>query len=295
MIFRFFSVEKKNRNQAVALAEEHLPWWTWGAAAILIVAWILSWTRFPWFERFQIFTFTPLWLGYIGIVNGVTKKRSGSCMITHRRYFLITLFFLSAVFWWFFEYLNRFVQNWYYIGIDELSPLSYFIYATLPFSTVLPAVLCTCELIKTFPGAGAGLNDFVKADFERSRLFSWIIFIVACTSLLGIGIWPDYLFPCLWLSPMLIITSMQSIQGRKTIFSDLRYGHWKKIYLMAMSALICGFFWEMWNFFSFAKWEYSIPFAGRFEIFEMPVAGYAGYLTFGLECLVISDLMSENT
>jgi hypothetical protein len=61
----------------------------------------------------------------------------------------------------------------------------------------------------------------------------------------------------------------------------------------ALAALICGFFWEMWNFYSLAKWKYSIPFVHRFEIFEMPLLGYAGYLPFGLECMVIADLIES--
>ena len=59
----------------------------------------------------------------------------------------------------------------------------------------------------------------------------------------------------------------------------------------ALAALVCGLFWEMWNFFSLAQWKYSIPFVQRFEIFEMPLLGYAGYLPFGLECVVIADLL----
>ena len=39
-----------------------------------------------------------------------------------------------------------------------------------------------------------------------------------------------------------------------------------------------------------AKWEYSIPYVHRFEIFEMPLVGYAGYLPFGLECAVVAAL-----
>jgi hypothetical protein len=49
----------------------------------------------------------------------------------------------------------------------------------------------------------------------------------------------------------------------------------------------------MWNFYSLAKWKYSIPFVHRFEIFEMPVLGYFGYLPFGLECAVIGDWLQE--
>jgi hypothetical protein len=47
----------------------------------------------------------------------------------------------------------------------------------------------------------------------------------------------------------------------------------------------------MWNAHSLAKWEYNIPFVHAFEVFEMPVLGYAGYLPFGLVCVVISQIV----
>lgn len=59
---------------------------------------------------------------------------------------------------------------------------------------------------------------------------------------------------------------------------------------MALAALICGVFWELWNFCSLAHWEYTVPFVQRFELFHMPLLGYAGYLPFGLECLAVADL-----
>jgi hypothetical protein len=49
-------------------------------------------------------------------------------------------------------------------------------------------------------------------------------------------------------------------------------------------------FWELWNSGSLAHWEYTIPFTHRFQLFEMPLLGYAGYLPFGLECLVVVQL-----
>jgi hypothetical protein len=47
----------------------------------------------------------------------------------------------------------------------------------------------------------------------------------------------------------------------------------------------------MWNAYSLAKWEYNIPFVHGFEVFEMPVLGYAGYLPFGLFCAVIGQII----
>jgi hypothetical protein len=57
------------------------------------------------------------------------------------------------------------------------------------------------------------------------------------------------------------------------------------------AALVCGFFWEMWNWGSLARWEYSIPHVDRFRVFEMPLLGYAGYLPFGIECAAIAALV----
>ena len=60
---------------------------------------------------------------------------------------------------------------------------------------------------------------------------------------------------------------------------------------MAVGALLCGIFWEMWNMFSLAKWAYHVPWVHRFQVFEMPILGYAGYLPFGIECAVIADFI----
>ena len=82
----------------------------------------------------QAFTFTMLWLGYIVIINALTWRRAGRCMLTHCTGYFLALFPLSAIFWWFFEFLNRFVQNWFYIGVDTLGSWDYFWQATLPFA-----------------------------------------------------------------------------------------------------------------------------------------------------------------
>ena len=55
----------------------------------------------------------------------------------------------------------------------------------------------------------------------------------------------------------------------------------------ASAALVCGFFWEMWNYWSEARWQYDIPYVGQFHVFEMPLLGYAGYLPFGLMCATV--------
>jgi len=92
------------------------PWWGWLGILWTLLAWFLAWTRFEWMGPLQAFTFTPLWLGYIVVVNALTCRRIGHCMMLHRPRYFLSLFPLSAALWWSFEYLNRFVQNWYYLG-----------------------------------------------------------------------------------------------------------------------------------------------------------------------------------
>jgi hypothetical protein len=47
----------------------------------------------------------------------------------------------------------------------------------------------------------------------------------------------------------------------------------------------------MWNYYSLAKWIYSVPYVHRFSLFEMPLLGFAGYLLFGLECTVVGNIV----
>jgi hypothetical protein len=266
------------------------PWWGSVGIGWTGLWWVLAWTRFSWMALLQEHTFTPLWIGYIVIVNAWTFARTGRCMMLHRPRYMFSLFPLSAAFWWVFEYLNRFVQNWYYVGVAELEPLGYFLRGTIPFATVLPAVLSTAELLISFPAASAGLIQFKPIRVESVKLISWSTLILSWAGLFAMGLWPNYLFPLVWIGPLLVVVSLQALVGQSTIISPLAQGDWGRIWVPAIAALICGLFWELWNWKSLAHWQYAVPFVQRFQVFEMPVLGYAGYLPFGLECLVVADL-----
>jgi len=267
------------------------PWWGWAALAGCLVFWTLAWTRFPWFGALQPHTFFPLWFAFIILINAVCYYRSGRCMLTHQRAYFVRLFFLSAGFWWFFEYLNRFVQNWYYTGSDY-PPLTYFLLATLSFSTVLPAVLGMRDLIRTFSFFEVRYHGFAPRPPGSTRILACFSLLLASAGLAGIGVWPDLLFPLLWVSPLLVITSLQRLFGRPHVFTATGDGDWRPVVSVALAALVCGLFWEMWNFYSLARWTYSVPLVHRFQIFEMPVLGYAGYLPFGLECALVGSLIA---
>ncbi len=290
-LFRMGRTRSPSAPRTARLSAPSFPWWGWLALALGLVFWMLAWTRFKWFAPFQLYTFTPLWICYIVAINAFTLRRTGRCLMTHDTRYFLGLFVLSAAFWWFFEYLNRFVQNWYYVECGHFSPIQYFITATLSFSTVLPAVLSTEERLASHPRYHAGLDRFIPIRIGHSKTGVRLLLVAASTGLLLIGLYPNQLYPLLWVAPLLLLVALQRLANRPGFFPELEHGDWRRVFRFALAALICGFFWEMWNEYSLAKWIYTIPCVHRFQLFEMPILGYAGYLPFGLECAVIGKLL----
>lgn len=233
-------------------------------------------------------TFTPLWLGYVVTMNALAYRRSGRSPLTHRTRWLLALFGVSAAFWWLFEYLNQYTDNWYYTGLQAASAWDYFLQATLPFSTVLPAVASTWAWLGTFPRL-----DALALPAVRFRpACAWISLFGGTVALGGIGVRPEALYPTLWLGPIFILGGLQHLMLGETPLAPLARGDWRPLLQPALAALVCGCFWEMWNAGSLAQWHYSIPYVQRFPVFEMPLLGFAGYLPFGVECALVMDLVA---
>jgi hypothetical protein len=45
--------------------------------------------------------------------------------------------------------------------------------------------------------------------------------------------------------------------------------------------------WEFWNYWARSKWIYNVPVPPHIKLFEMPLAGYGGFLPFALECFTM--------
>ena len=160
-------IRRPQREGADAKRNFPFPWWGYIGIAAGIVSWCLAWTRFKWAALIQMHTFTPLWISYIVFINALTFQRSGACLMIQNPLGFIALFPVSALFWWFFEYLNRFVQNWYYIDAGQYTPLTYFLLASVSFSTVLPAVLSTRGYLLTFPFFKNGILCLFIYSFQK--------------------------------------------------------------------------------------------------------------------------------
>ncbi len=274
------------------LTSAPLPWWGFLSFFCLLFFWGLSWTRLAWFSLFQAHTFFPLWFSLIIFINALVFRATGQCPLKDSGVKFFLLFITSAAFWWVFEYLNRFVANWYYTA-SQYPARQYFFLASISFSIVLPAVESVKAFLLTFDRFKHGFETCKPAGWIDSKAFAWTMVITGGGTLLFIGIFPDPLFFILWISPFLILLGSRILSGRPHVCSGLKTGDFTLVAAYGVAALLCGFFWELFNYYSLARWQYAIPYVQVFHLFEMPVLGYAGYLPFGLECALIIDLIME--
>jgi hypothetical protein len=190
------------------------------------------------------------------------------------------LFLVSAPAWWLFELINLRVGNWIYVGREFFTELEYFALASLSFSTVMPAVFSTAELVGT-AGWMEGLRK--RRAIRLSEGMVKALFACGWLMLGALLIWPQYFFPFVWLSLYLILAPFNLWGSRPSLARPLARGDWRPIMALWVGGLICGFFWELWNFYSYPKWVYEVPFVDFLHVFEMPLLGYGGYLPFAME------------
>ncbi len=256
--------------------------------ALIAMAWPASWLQAGLLGEYAFF---PLWLGYIFTVDALVLRSKGSSPLTRNPKAFGGLFLVSIPLWWTFEGINQFTQNWYYVSSEEYSTLRHALVASWHFSTVVPAVIETAELIGT-------LKFFDKFQsgpaLQVSKPVLAASMILGLILLLGLMVWPTYFYPGTWMWMILLVEPINYLRGRQpSILVWLSKGDWRPLVALAFGALVCGWFWEMWNYWADPKWEYVIAFFDFAPIFEMPVLGYGGYLPFGLECYVAYVFLTD--
>lgn len=264
------------------------PSWGWLACAWTVAWWILAWTRLPWFAVAQRYTFFPLWLGGIVALNAATFARGARCSMLDRPGRWLALFGVSALFWWCFEWLNRFTSNWHYLGVTDFGALGYAAHASVCFSTVLPAVTAAAELVGSFGVLQRTFATGPRWPGLGSPRFAWALIGFGALALFAAGAWPTQAYSALWSGPLALALGLSSLVSKTGVLADVARGEWRAVGTWAAAALLCGGWWELWNFHSAPKWIYTVPYVDRWHVFEMPLLGYLGYLPFGLECYFVA-------
>lgn len=251
----------------------------------MLAAWAVSWSDW---EPIRFHTFFPLWLGYILLVDGTTAIRCGTSLYERGRSTFAVLFLISAPAWWLFELLNIRLANWVYILPHDYSWLGYHAQATLAFSTVIPAVFCTAELVRATVIRGHVRGP--RLDLSRSGLV--VIALAGAVALLLTQLLPTIFFPLVWLSLFFIFDPVARLIRRPSLAGQVAEGRWDTVLVLWTSTLWCGLLWEMWNSRAMPKWTYELPAAEWIRIFEMPILGFGGYLPFGLELYALYQVVS---
>jgi hypothetical protein len=260
----------------------------WIGLLLVAIFWPLNWIL-PGLRT--AYLFFPLWLGYILIIDTLVEQRTGSSLWIRSRKNFIGLFFLSAPAWWLFEWMNKRLGNWQYLGGEHFSDFEYFVLSSISFSTVMPAVFETAELVRTWRWIERRAQGLRVANSKQTHTALFLIGIAMLTLML---IWPKYFYPFAWGSIVFLLEPINYCLGHPHFLQELERGDWRKIISLALGALICGFFWEMWNFYSYPKWIYHTPGAQFLHIFEMPLLGYIGYIPFALELCALKNLVWPN-
>ena len=253
----------------------------WIGLMLAAVAWALNW-GLPGLRTY--WAFFPLWLGYCLAIDGLVLWRTGTSLLSRSRRRYLGLFLVSAPAWWLFEAFNLRTRNWIYLGADQFLPIAYAFWTTLSFSTVMPAVFGAAELIaslgfiKRLP-----LGPRLRPDRRTTIAF----FIAGWIGLVLLLAWPRIFFPLVWLSVYFIIEPLNIWIGNRALTDWTAKGDWRPVVALWLGVLLTAVFWEMWNFLSYPKWIYAVPWGNWLHVFEMPLLGYGGYLPFALELFAL--------
>ncbi len=257
----------------------------WIGIFLIAVFWTLNWSLGGLRTHLLFF---PLWLGYSLTIDGLVYRQKGNSMLSRSWKKYLLLFLISIPAWWLFELVNLRTENWRYLGRDHFSDLEYAILSSLSFSTVMPAVFGTAEWV----GGRNWLRRLKSGPaYGRNRLEIMMIFALGWLMLASLLLWPRYCFPFVWMSVGFILDPVNLWLGKRSLTGYVKHGDWRPVLALWTGCLICGFFWEMWNFYAYPKWVYHVPFVDFLRVFEMPLLGFLGYLPFSMELFAIYHLI----
>lgn len=254
-----------------------------GLALVVLGEFMVAFRHRPWTD----FYFPIVWLGYVLLLDGAIERVCGRSLYRHSRPLFVAMLPISAAFWWLFEGFNLGVHNWRYAGADAYRGLAYVAFATACFAFVLLAVWLTAIFLHLLlPTRG-----LPKETGSPPEPVLYVMMVLGVLCLILPALFPRYAFGLIWGSMYLLLDPINRWLGRPSIVGALYGRNWRLPVCFALAALMCGFFWEGWNFWALPKWTYSIPYVNHWHIFEMPLLGWTGYLPFGLELFAMTNFV----
>ena len=226
------------------------------------------------------------WWSFILFLDSLNFRSRGISPLSEGLSKFLFMAFISVCVWLLFEFFNLRLKNWFYFDLPQgIFPrwLGYF----LAFATVIPALK---ELSLLFQGY------FLRRQIRLFRvrptrlLLSGSVFF-GILSVTGALLWPNLCFPLVWLGFYFLIEPLNYRLKAVTLLADLERGDWGNFLGWISAGLTAGFLWEFWNYWAGSHWEYSLPYLNFWRVFQMPVFGFLGFLSFALEIFAIWNLV----
>ena len=247
--------------------------------------------RFPWW---QITSWaTPVcWWGYILVVDAWIYRRRGSSLLVNRRPVLAAQCIMSVAFWCLFEAYNLVMPGWRYVNLPADRSQELLAYA-IAFATIMPGMFLTCELLQTY-----GLFSNARIPPVRwSNTLLTVSAIVGAAFCLVPPFCPEstrgYLWAFVWTGWFFLLEPFNYRRGAPSIYRDWARGDLSRTLQLFAGGAICGVLWEFWNMWAYTKWVYVFPLARNLRYFEMPLAGFLGFLPFALEFFVMYQFIAS--
>jgi hypothetical protein len=248
-----------------------------GLGTIFLTFW--GATRF--LDPFYSHTYPLAWYGLILFLDGVLWWRWNEGLIFERPFEFVTLLFWSAVLWFFFEVWNLRIENWYYVGVSS-GALWPHIEAYLDFATVLPGMFLVYRLLVRI--------QIPRRTTTRTRVGeNWrVVFLLVGLTMLALPLaFPDYFFPLVWGAFLFLFEPLLAKKRGPSLLNEAERGEWTAFVRLLLAGLLCGGYWELCNYWSLAKWIYTVPFFSQGKLFEMPYLGFLGFPPFCVQCYVM--------
>jgi hypothetical protein len=235
---------------------------------------------------------TPIaWTGFIVFADSLVWRARGRSWIRSSPAEFAFLTVASIPLWLVFEFYNLYIENWYYTGLPENPALRNFGYAW-SFATIWPAIFEAADLIDVWREKVRSKPDTTTVTAAPAppapSALPAISIGVGAVLLIWPLLWPSrYLAAPVWLGFILLLDPINRRLGAESLFGATRpreRSRWKNLVL---SGFLCGFLWEFWNYWSGAKWHYTVPIMEHVKIFEMPLPGFLGFPAFALECFTM--------
>ncbi|OGP52953.1 MAG: hypothetical protein A2Y65_05255 [Deltaproteobacteria bacterium RBG_13_52_11] len=237
-------------------------------------------------EPFTTYFYAFAWWSYILVVDVLVYWVRGESLIVSKTRTFLLMIPLSIFIWCIFEGANFRLANWHYINVPHEFWWRWIGYA-VSYGTVLPVLCETTHLLKA-------VGTFRAVSLRGLRLtprFLQGLIVLGGLSLLAAILFPHLCFPLVWIGFALLLEPILCRRGDDSLLRDIEKGDLSGLLGLLAAGLVCGFLWELWNFWAQAKWIYTVPFFEELKLFEMPLLGFLGFPPFTVSAYALYRIL----